>query len=81
MKKIYFGLFLAISALPAALITGVFSFRYVLGGGLPTALDVAAKTAAIILGLALFVLMGGLVSKIDAAQKSPAGEGWAQNAE
>lgn len=75
MKKILAGLFLAISAFPASFAVGVIVMQHTYGGGLPTALDAAAKTAAAILGLALFVFCGGLVSKVDAAKPVSNGEG------
>jgi hypothetical protein len=57
------GLFLAVSAVPMALIVGSFAFRRVYGVNLPSAIDVGTNTAAVLLGLAFFVFMSGLVAK------------------
>lgn len=65
MKAILFGLFLAISAFPASFAVGVLVMQHTYNGDLPTALDAAAKTAAAVLGLALFVFCSGLVTKVD----------------
>ncbi|MDP5886212.1 hypothetical protein ACSESQ_17695 [Pseudomonas aeruginosa] len=70
MKKLLTGLFLAISALPAAFAVGVAVMQHTYDGGLPTALDAAAKTIAAILGLALFVFCSGLTSKVDAPKSA-----------
>lgn len=78
MKKLLAGLFLAISAFPASLAVGVFVMQHTASGGLPSALDAAAKTAAAMLGLGVFVFMGGLVSKVEPARPAPNGEGWSK---
>ncbi|MEE9100045.1 hypothetical protein VXJ36_07490 [Pseudomonas nitroreducens] len=64
MKAILFGLFLAISAFPASFAAGVLVMQHTYNGDLPTALDAAAKTAVAVLGVAVFVFCGGLVSKV-----------------
>ncbi|MCP1649439.1 hypothetical protein [Pseudomonas nitroreducens] len=79
MKKLLSGLFLAISALPAAFAVGALKMQLTYGGDLPTALDAAAKTAAAILGLALFVFCSGLVSRVETPKAISNGEGWSKN--
>ncbi|MCT7339660.1 hypothetical protein N5K55_00360 [Pseudomonas aeruginosa] len=59
MKKLFVGLFLAASSLPVGFIAGALAFQYVLGTGWPGAIQIAAKVAASLLGLGLFVFMGG----------------------
>ncbi|HCF7310396.1 hypothetical protein LER27_18875 [Pseudomonas aeruginosa] len=76
MKKVYFGLFLAASSLPAGFITGALAFQYVIGTGWPGAIQVAVKVTATVLGLGLFVFLGGLVTKVEAVNPSTGGEGW-----
>ena len=49
------------------------------GGDLPTALDAAAKTAAAILGLAVFVFFSGLVTKVETPKVLSNGDGWSKN--
>lgn len=63
MKRMFAGLFLAVSAAPMALIAGSFAFRKVYGVSFPDAMDIATNTAAVLLGLAFFVFMSGLVAK------------------
>jgi len=63
MKRMFAGLFLAVSAAPMALIAGSFAFRRVYGVSFPDAIDVATNTAAVLLGLGFFVFMSGLVAK------------------
>ncbi|MBG6288498.1 hypothetical protein I5I61_13685 [Pseudomonas nitroreducens] len=65
MKKLLAGLFLAISAFPAAFAVGVVVMQHTYDGGLPTALNAAAKTIGAILGLAVFVFCSGLASRVD----------------
>ncbi|MCV4111275.1 hypothetical protein [Pseudomonas aeruginosa] len=79
MKKLFVGLFLAASSLPVGFITGALAFQYVLGTGLPGAIQIAVKTAASLLGLGLFVFMAGLVSKAEAPEPAPNGDAWGKN--
>lgn len=79
MKKLLTGLFLAISAFPASFAVGVIVMQHTYGGGLTTALDAAAKTIAAILGIAVFVFCGGLVSKMGAAAPANSSQGWSKN--
>ncbi|MCA6826699.1 hypothetical protein [Pseudomonas aeruginosa] len=76
MKKVYFGLFLAASSLPAGFITGALAFQYAIGTGWPGAIQIAVKVTASLLGLGLFVFMGGLVTKAETAKPAPSVEGW-----
>jgi hypothetical protein len=76
MKKLFVGLFLAASSLPVGFITGALAFQYVLGIGLPGAIQVAVKVTATVLGLGLFVFMGGLITKAGTAKPSSTTEGW-----
>lgn len=71
MKRIFAGIFLAASAAPLAMFVGFFAFRS-MRGGIPNALDMAASTAACLVGLGLFMFMSGLVSKTDTTPKAPA---------
>ncbi|HCK7412060.1 hypothetical protein ACIUZJ_24740 [Pseudomonas aeruginosa] len=79
MKRLWAGLFLAICAFPASFAAGVLVMQHTYGGGLASALDVAAKTAAVILGLALFVFMGGLISKIEPPKPASNGDAWGKD--
>lgn len=79
MKALLTGLFLAISAFPASFAVGVIVMQHTYGGGLPTALDAAAKTIAAMLAVALFVFCGGLVSKMDPATPANSSQGWSKN--
>ena len=76
MKKLFAGLFLAASSLPVGFIAGALAFQYVLGIGWPGAIQIAVKATAGVLGLGLFVFMGGLVTKNGAAKPSSSVEGW-----
>ena len=67
MKALLTGLFLAVSAFPAAFAVGVAVMQHTYDGDLPTALDAAAKTIGAILGLAVFVFCSGLAKKGDSA--------------
>ncbi|HFI2197697.1 TPA: hypothetical protein ACGPQK_002898 [Pseudomonas aeruginosa] len=79
MKKILTGLFLAISALPAAFAVGIVVMQHTYLGSLQDALDAAAKSAAAFLGLAVFVFCSGLVSKVEAQRALTKSEGWSKN--
>lgn len=70
MKKLLTGLFLAVSAFPASLAVGVVVMQHTAFGAFPNALDAAAKTAAAILGLAVFVFCSGLATKVDSSKPS-----------
>ncbi|HCR1216136.1 TPA: hypothetical protein ONA18_001780 [Pseudomonas aeruginosa] len=76
MKKLYVGLFLAVSSLPVGFITGALAFQYVLGSGWPGAIQIAVKVTASLLGLGLFVFMGGLITKTENAKPLSTTEGW-----
>lgn len=76
MKKLFVGLFLAASSLPVGFIAGAFAFQYVLGMGFPVAIQLAVKVTASVLGLGLFVFMGGLVTKNGTVKLPADGEGW-----
>jgi hypothetical protein len=76
MKKLFAGLFLAASSLPVGFIAGTLAFQYVLGIGLPGAIQVAVKVTATMLGLGLFVFMGGLIAKTGTAKPSSTAEEW-----
>ena len=79
MKKLLSGLFLAVSALPASLAVGVVVMQHTAFGAFPNALDAAAKTAAVILGLAVFVFCSGLVSKVETPEVLTKNDGWPKN--
>lgn len=68
MKKMLFGLFVAVSAAPAALIFGMFAFNHMLGG-LRNAFEMAAGLAGCMLGLGFFIFMAGLASSKEATVK------------
>ncbi|APC74329.1 MULTISPECIES: hypothetical protein [Pseudomonas] len=78
MKKLFVGLFLAASSLPVGFIAGALAFQYVLGTGWPGAIQIAAKVAASLLGLGLFVFMGGMVTKEQAPKPASNSQGWGQ---
>lgn len=80
MKKLFAGLFLAASSLPVGFIAGALAFQFVLGTGWPGAIQIAVKVTASLLGIGLFVFMGGLVSKIGPSQpaSNAQGQGWEQ---
>ncbi|HHG4956647.1 TPA: hypothetical protein ACPWGI_004386 [Pseudomonas aeruginosa] len=79
MKALLSGLFLAISAFPASLAVGVVVMQHTDFGAFPNALDAAAKTAAAILGLAVFVFCSGLVSKVETPKTRSNGADWSKN--
>ncbi|NMY43190.1 hypothetical protein HBN76_17875 [Pseudomonas sp. WS 5013] len=70
MKIMLTGIFLAASAAPASIAAGFYAFKG-LRGGFPAAIETSATVAAVLLGLAFFVFMSGLVAK-------PKNEGIAQ---
>ncbi|RUC69072.1 hypothetical protein [Pseudomonas aeruginosa] len=78
MKKLYAGLFLAASSLPVGFIAGSLSFQYVLGTTWPSALQIIVKVTASMLGLGLFIFLGGLVTKVEAPKPAPNGEDWSK---
>lgn len=76
MKLMFTGIFIAAAAAPASIAAGFYSFRY-LRGGIPGAMDMSISVAVVLLGLAFFVLMSGLVAKGETRAKSVSnGEGW-----
>jgi len=75
MKTLLTGLFLATSAFPTAFVVGVMA-SYLYGRGFPSAFFAAACTATAILGLAFFVFMGGLVSKVEMPKPASSGKEW-----
>lgn len=79
MKALLAGLFLAISAFPASLAVGIVVMQHTEFGAFPNALDAAAKTAAAVLGLAVFVFCGGLASKVETPKALSNAEGWSKN--
>ncbi|EPW8658180.1 hypothetical protein ACM7IS_26790 [Pseudomonas aeruginosa] len=79
MKKLLAGLFLAISAFPASLAVGIVVMQHTEFGAFPNALDAAAKTAAAILGLAVFVFFSGLVTKVETPKALSTVEDWSKN--
>lgn len=79
MKKLLAGLFLAVSAFPAAFAVGIVVMQHTYLGSLHDALDAAAKTAAAVLGLAVFVFCSGLVSKVETPKTISNGKGWSKN--
>ncbi|WP_158698914.1 hypothetical protein [Pseudomonas aeruginosa] len=79
MKRLLSGLFLAITAFPASLTVGIVVMQHTDFGAFPNALDAAAKTAAAILGLAVFVFCGGLVSKVETPKAISNGKDWSKN--
>ncbi|KSR38315.1 hypothetical protein APB53_21715 [Pseudomonas aeruginosa] len=79
MKKLLAGLFLAISAFPASLAVGIVVMQHTEFGAFPNALDAAAKTAAAILGLAVFVFFSGLVTKVETPKTLSTVEDWSKN--
>lgn len=79
MKKLLAGLFLAVSAFPASLAVGVVVMQHTDFGAFPNALDAAAKTAAAVLGLAVFVFCGGLVSKVETPKTISNDKEWSKN--
>lgn len=79
MKKLFAGLFLAASSLPVGFIAGALAFQYVLGTGLPGAIQITVKTTASLLGLGLFVFMAGLASKAETPEPAPSGDAWGQD--
>lgn len=79
MKKLLAGLFLAVSAFPASLAVGIVVMQHTAFGAFPNALDAGAKTAAAILGLAVFVFCSGLVSKVETPRALTKREGWSKN--
>lgn len=76
MNKLFVGLFLAASSLPVGFIAGALAFQYVLGTGWPGAIQIALKFTASVLGLGLFIFLGGLVTKAETVKPSAGGEGW-----
>lgn len=80
VKRIYFGLFLAASALPLAFIAGVFVYQFRFTA-LPGAFEAAAMTAAAVLGVGFFVLMAGMVPEQRVGARSASGNGWSDNAQ
>ncbi|MFU3272150.1 hypothetical protein ACM7MR_13980 [Pseudomonas aeruginosa] len=76
MKKLFAGLFLAASSLPVGFIAGALAFQYVLGTGWPGAIQIAVKVTASMLGLGLFVFLGGLITKTETVKRVVNGEGW-----
>ncbi|HCL4192401.1 TPA: hypothetical protein N2C35_000320 [Pseudomonas aeruginosa] len=79
MKKLLAGLFLAISAFPASLAVGIVVMQHTAYGAFPNALDAAAKTAAAVLGLAVFVFCSGLVTKVEIPKTISNGKDWSKN--
>lgn len=77
MKKLFAGVFLAASSLPLGFIAGVLGF-HVLGVSWPESIQVAAKVTASVLGLGLFVLMSGLVSKVETPKPVSSREEWSK---
>lgn len=76
MKLIFTGIFIAASAAPASIAAGFYTFRH-LRGGIPGAMDMSTAVAVVLLGLAFFVFMGGLVVKGETRGKPVSnGEGW-----
>ncbi len=76
MKLILTGVFIAASAAPASLVAGFYSFKHV-RGGVPVAMDMSISVAVVLLGLALFVFMSGLVAKRETRVKPVLnGESW-----
>ena len=62
MKLMFTGTFIAAAAAPASLIVGFYSFSR-FHAGMPGAIELAATTSALLLGIATFVFLGGLVTK------------------
>ena len=79
MKRLLSGLFLAISAFPAAFVAGLVFLQHIPSASIPEALGVAAKTAATVLGFAVFVFCSGLASKVEAPQMRSNGEVWSKD--
>lgn len=79
MKRMCLGLFLAVSALPMALIAGVLTYQARFAS-LPGALEVAAITASVALGAGFFVLMAGMVPNHRVGARSVSGNGWSDDA-
>lgn len=75
MKPLLTGIFLATSAFPAAFVVGVMD-SYLYGRSFPDAFFAAACTATVVLGLALFTFMGGLVSKVEMPKPVSNGDAW-----
>ncbi len=76
MKKLLTGLLVVAAWLPAGFIAGALAFQYERGTGWPGAIQIAVKVTASLLGLGLFVFMGGLVAKAETAKPAPSVEGW-----
>ncbi|HCW0277744.1 TPA: hypothetical protein OW396_003662 [Pseudomonas aeruginosa] len=79
MKRMYFGLFLAVSALPMALIAGVLTYQARFAS-LPGALEAAAITASVALGVGFFVFMAGIAPSERVGARSVDGNGWSDDA-
>lgn len=62
MKIMLTGIFLAASAAPASIASGFYAFRS-FRGGFPAAIETSASVSVVLLGLAFFVFMSGLVAK------------------
>lgn len=76
MKIMFAAIFLAASAAPASLAAGFYTFRH-LRGGIPVAMDVSTAVAVVLLGLAFFVFMSGLVAKGETRAKPvPSSQDW-----
>lgn len=63
MKLMLTGVFIAAAAAPVSLVVGFYAFSR-FQSGMPVAIELAATTSALLLGLACFTFMGGLVKKV-----------------
>lgn len=63
MKLMLTGIFIAAAAAPASLAVGFYTFSR-FHAGMPGAIELASTTSAVFLGLATFVFLGGLVTKV-----------------
>lgn len=76
MKLMFTGIFIAASATPVSLAASFYAFRN-LRSGIPGAMDMFTFVAVVLLGLAFFVFMSGLVVKGDTRAKPVSnGQGW-----
>lgn len=62
MKLMFTGIFIAAAAAPVSLVVGSYTFSR-FHAGIPLAIELAATTSAVFLGLATFVFLGGLATK------------------
>lgn len=76
MKRIYLGFFLAISSFPAGFVAAALAFQFGVVWNIPDAFGVAASVSGVVLGLALFIFMSGLVTNHRVGMTAPNGDAW-----